>query len=508
MRITELVLKNFGKFSDKQIVFSDGINIIYGENESGKSTIHTFLKGMLFGMERKRGRAAATDAFHTYEPWENPNYYAGTLRFECGGRHFLLERNFDRYAKSGTLFCEDDGEELSLEQGDLEILLGGMTESDYENTVSIGQLQVQTGNTLAAQLKNYAANYYATGNSEIDLEGALAGLKERKKALEKEERESRRIADEKKERIELEASYVWRDLHQLEKEEEQLIQSCERKKKEWKEWEDGAADELAGWRIHPLKGCGMLLALILIFVFLHRPWNFLVVIVLALAEGLYIWNCLKDGKKQKKARQREKKEQGNVLKTAYEMQKGRLAKVQDAYHEKEVLYENLKEQLDEFDERNAEDLERIKQKEGIELAAERLRQLATQMQGHTGDRMNEEVSRIMEAITAGKYTRLWVDENLQVQLMSGNRKISMEQVSRGTLEQIYFAIRMASTAILHEETCPIILDDAFGAYDDRRLRQTLEWLAESGRQVILLSCQKREMEVLEEMGGKYHKVLL
>ena len=68
---------------------------------------------------------------------------------------------------------------MSLEHGDLEILLGGMTESDYENTVSIGQLRVQTGEILAAELKNYAANYYATGNSEIDLEGALDQRKER-----------------------------------------------------------------------------------------------------------------------------------------------------------------------------------------------------------------------------------------------------------------------------------------------------------------------------------------
>ena len=61
MKITELILKNFGKFTNKQILLADGINIIYGENESGKTTLHTFLKGMLFGMERKRGRAAATD---------------------------------------------------------------------------------------------------------------------------------------------------------------------------------------------------------------------------------------------------------------------------------------------------------------------------------------------------------------------------------------------------------------------------------------------------------------
>ena len=72
MKITELILKNFGKFTNKQILLADGINIILREKTNReKQRLHTFLKGMLFGMERKRGRAAATDTFRTYEPWEN-----------------------------------------------------------------------------------------------------------------------------------------------------------------------------------------------------------------------------------------------------------------------------------------------------------------------------------------------------------------------------------------------------------------------------------------------------
>ena len=142
------------------------------------------------------------------------------------------------------------------------------------------------------------------------------------------------------------------------------------------------------------------------------------------------------------------------------------------------------------------------------LAMEQLTRLAAQMQSRTSDLMNTEVSAIMDAITDGKYNRLWVDENLHVQLMSNGKKISMDQVSRGTLEQIYFAIRMAATKILHEEECPVILDDAFGYYDDRRLAQTLRWLKDSKRQVIIFSCQKREMEMLEKMRCVYHKVML
>ena len=80
MKIKELRLKNFGKFTNKEIHFSDGMNVIYGENESGKSTLYTFIRAMLFGLERGRGRAAAQDAFSRYEPWENPNYYCGEMK--------------------------------------------------------------------------------------------------------------------------------------------------------------------------------------------------------------------------------------------------------------------------------------------------------------------------------------------------------------------------------------------------------------------------------------------
>ena len=54
MKIRELYLRNFGKFSGKKIVLKDGINLFYGENESGKTTIHTFIKSMLFGLEEHR----------------------------------------------------------------------------------------------------------------------------------------------------------------------------------------------------------------------------------------------------------------------------------------------------------------------------------------------------------------------------------------------------------------------------------------------------------------------
>ena len=82
MKIEKLEIRNFGKMQNRTLEFSDGIQLISGENESGKSTVHTFIRSMLFGMTRGRGRAAKNDVYSRYEPWENPAYYAALAT--CG----------------------------------------------------------------------------------------------------------------------------------------------------------------------------------------------------------------------------------------------------------------------------------------------------------------------------------------------------------------------------------------------------------------------------------------
>ena len=86
MKIEKLEIRNFGKMQNRTLEFSDGIQLISGENESGKSTVHTFIRSMLFGMTRGRGRAAKNDVYSRYEPWENPAYYAGEMVLESGGK--------------------------------------------------------------------------------------------------------------------------------------------------------------------------------------------------------------------------------------------------------------------------------------------------------------------------------------------------------------------------------------------------------------------------------------
>ena len=105
--------------------------------------------------------------------------------------------------------------------------------------------------------------------------------------------------------------------------------------------------------------------------------------------------------------------------------------------------------------------------------------------------------RILSEITDGKYGRLFVEDGLELSVYSEGKRLPAERLSRGTIEQIYFSLRMAALDLMYEEEIPLILDDAFSSYDEKRLKSALKWLSRQPRQVIIFSCQKREEEIIK-----------
>ena len=189
MKLTYLWIQRFGKLKEKEIFLEDGINVIYGPNESGKSTLHSFIRGMLFGMTRYRGRASRTDPYTRFEPWERPADYAGSMKFESGGKEFRIDRNFYKNDIRESLICETDGEQLAISHGDLEMLLGGINESIYDNTISIGQLRSETDEGMVRELQKYMANYEGAGSGDVDVQRAMERLKKKKKEWENRKQE-------------------------------------------------------------------------------------------------------------------------------------------------------------------------------------------------------------------------------------------------------------------------------------------------------------------------------
>ena len=487
MKIKEIEIKNFGKFSNERFVFRDGIQVFYGENEFGKSTIYGFLKSMLFGMERGRGKAAHNDAFSRFEPWENPNEYAGTMRFSCGGKTFCLKRRFDRYTKGAVLICEDDGEELSVEHGDLDMLLNGLTAEQFENTAAIGQLGARPGQSLAAELQNYAANYYETGNSGVDLSGAEEYLKKRKKEITRKWKQLESEKAEKRQALQRKYQYIQQEKMRLESE----MQEKKRQLADLREPERVTEEEKKkiSWQIIAA------VCLLAVGVILHSVYTLIPVMVSIL---FLIWG-IKDAQTQKNVRIKERE----TMESGYREKKQKLhwtlQRIGEEQKEKQISLNNVKEQLEELDFSGEEEKRLKKTARALEIASETMEKAAATMSKDFGTALNEKASKILAKVTDGKYTRLLIEDSLKLILLSEGRRIPAERVSRGTVEQIYFALRMAALEILYGEEVPVILDDAFGCYDEKRLKYTLKWLSEQSRQVIIFSCQKRELEILNEI---------
>lgn len=483
MIINRLILKNFGKFQGKEIELKEGINILFGENESGKSTIHVFLQSMLFGMKRGRGKASKTDIYSRYMPWENGNWYEGSMVFTCGERTFRLERGFGKFAKAPTLVCETDGEMLSVEHGDLDMLLGGVTENVYENTVSVGQAKSRTEEGLLKEIRDYLSEFQGTGDFRFHPEQAVEILKKRRKELEQKEREA--LAE--KEKQERESALK---IH-LEEEE---IENIQRKLKE-KLSGDASAREVR----ERGKGKIILLAILLLVGAVLGVWVWkspiMAIVLPLLLFGMYFGLSYLLSQKRKREQQAAKK--------AKTEERRRLLK--ESLQERQMKLENLKEEAAER-KHDYDTIEKIRKEiQAVSIAGAKIKEAAGNLQKLTGQKLQDEISEIFAQITEGKYKRVLLTENFEIYLDTGEKYLQLYQVSYGTAEQIYLALRLACGTILcQEEELPLILDETFAMYDEKRLIQALKYISQRKSQVILFSSNKREIQALEKAGIPFY----
>lgn len=185
MFFKKLVLQNFGRFHNKEIELKPGLNLIYGENEAGKSTIHAFIKGMLFGIERSRGRGVAgkDDVYTRYLPWNNPGAFNGSMDISIDHKDYRIQRSFHANDKRFVILDLKTGREVKLRENHISELIPGLTESTFRNTVSMEQLGAKTDTELAKQLGNYIANLSISKAKEVDVAKALWELNQQRKVI-------------------------------------------------------------------------------------------------------------------------------------------------------------------------------------------------------------------------------------------------------------------------------------------------------------------------------------
>lgn len=184
MIIKELGLLNFGKFEDKKIELQEGINLIYGRNEEGKSTIVNFIDGIFYGFSRDSlSRKVRDDLFEKSRPW-NSNLYRGYLILNDNEEDFRISRDFDKDEIS--ILNLKIGDDLSNDQRNFiysripqpGALFFYLNRKVYKSTFFIGQRLSQFESDASGELQNRINNFSVSEDENVDLSKVIEKMKD------------------------------------------------------------------------------------------------------------------------------------------------------------------------------------------------------------------------------------------------------------------------------------------------------------------------------------------
>lgn len=554
MFINKLYLQHFGKYHNREVELQKGINLIYGPNEAGKTTIKDFIIGMFYGVERLRGVAARTDEYTRREPLDGSGY-AGSMELITGDSSYLIERVFRKDRKSLKVHEESSGREIPVQEDQsLKGTIVDLDKNGYINTLCISSHGAAYKQELQEEFRQYLMNINETHTGNLNVKDANAYLNQQKKALNRKGLENElRTIDRRQTELHLEE-----ELEQLGKQREELEQKLlqgtesvsrteetgksgnqEESQTKSKRFAFGMSEEEKR-QIDPqlrqilsflkvLFAFG-LFALVLLIIFIlpvslyYKGW----LCVIAVVVGLYLWiMCKINGKKKSNAsRQSEKREsttthdkQGQTASSSkgnkgevpesnqileysrrladLQVKENDLLREYAKQQELKLQYETVKQQIEKVD----------FELEAIELAQTRIQELSGNIYGQYGPAISRRVSQMVSRITEGAYTDVKLDEQLNIKVRKDGKYLGAEFLSTGTLEQIYLAVRLAVAEEMSHAGMPLLLDDIFGAYDDERLEMVLQCLADyKAEQVIIFTASDRLADALDRTDMDYNYV--
>ena len=142
----------------------------------------------------------------------------------------------------------------------------------------------------------------------------------------------------------------------------------------------------------------------------------------------------------------------------------------------------------------------------LEIAQSALDEAFESMQKDFGPMINYRAGKIVAALTGGRHSSVIVSESLTPSVAEADGAIhASSALSTGTVDQVYLALRLAISGMLSQENMPILLDDAFAQFDDKRMSDALYYLATengTGRlgQVILFTCHEKVLYIAKDQG--------
>lgn len=182
MKIDSLYISAFGGLKDYRLDLSDGFNLLYGNNEDGKSTLMAFIKMMFYGSER--GSALNKNLRKKYTPWDG-SAMAGSIDFTLKGKKYRLEKEFrSSNSTDRTVLVDLALGERQPVASDIGVSLIGLSAAAFERSVFIGQFGFPEGDTAAqSELNSKLSNIALTGDEAVSFDTVYSRLQKARLAL-------------------------------------------------------------------------------------------------------------------------------------------------------------------------------------------------------------------------------------------------------------------------------------------------------------------------------------
>ena len=182
MKINKIKINSYGKLKEKEIKLKDGINIIYGKNESGKSTLLNFIVNSFYGISKNKKGKEYSDV-EKYTPWLGEEF-SGKLEYELNNKNkYEIYRDFKK--KNPKIFnenMEDISKEFNIDKSKGNEFFYEQTKVDKElflSTVVVGQQEVKLGKQEQNILVQKIANLVGTGDDNVSYKRAMDRINRR-----------------------------------------------------------------------------------------------------------------------------------------------------------------------------------------------------------------------------------------------------------------------------------------------------------------------------------------
>lgn len=190
LEITRLELVGFGKFRERTIDLTSGLNLIEGPNEAGKSTIQSFITGMFYGFfQPGTKRRSYTPHRDKYRPWDQGSY-RGVLVCKNEERSWRIERCFDKDNETVNVYDDQTGDDLTLDfpynpvtrQPQVGEKLLGLSKTAFNNTANIAQMtcaSVSREVDFSAEVNDKLLSVMKTADASLSLSAVIHELDSR-----------------------------------------------------------------------------------------------------------------------------------------------------------------------------------------------------------------------------------------------------------------------------------------------------------------------------------------